>query len=470
MRNIIDVVEESVDRAADARYGPDGLNIVVATNRKASAAAAEQVALKYGSGDNMSMPGVPIAVKDNISTLDMPTTCASRILAGYTSPYEATAITKLRASGAVVIAKTNMDEFAMGSSTETSAFGPTRNPIDPERSPGGSSGGSAAAVAAGITAIALGSETGGSVRQPAAFCGVVGIKPTYGRISRFGLVAFGSSLDQIGVCARTVREGAVATYAMSGRDPYDSTSVDVPVPMGPPDVQVYRGKTLVGVTIGIPSEYFPSSLDSDVRARCDVAIEVLRGLGANIVEVSLPHTSLAIPVYYIIAPAEASSNLARFDGVRYGPRAADTADLRAMYDATRSRGFGDEVQRRIMIGTYVLSHGYYDAYYKKAQSVRALIARDFSTVFATGVDALFTPTTPTPAFRLGAVTDPYEMYMSDIFTVTANLAGIPAISIPIGRVGGLPIGGQFLAKHFDEPRMFHVAAALEAALGEEAHA
>ena len=470
MQNLIDMVNESVDRATDARFGPAGFNIVVATNRASSLACAEQVALQYGRGDNMSLAGVPIAVKDNIATLDMPTTCASRILAGYTSPYEATAITKLRASGAVVVAKTNMDEFAMGSSTETSVYGPTRNPIDPDRTPGGSSGGSAAAVAAGITTIALGSETGGSVRQPAAFCGVVGVKPTYGRISRFGLVAFGSSLDQIGVCARTVRDGAIATYAMSGRDPYDSTSADVPVPSNPVEVEAYRGKTLNGVTIGIPSEYFPPSLDADVRARCDVAIEVLRGLGAKIVDVSLPHTSLAIPVYYVIAPAEASSNLARFDGVRYGPRAADTTDLRAMYDATRSRGFGAEVQRRIMIGTYVLSHGYYDAYYKKAQSVRALIARDFATVFASGVDALFTPTTPTPAFRLGAVTDPYEMYMSDIFTVTANLAGIPAISIPIGRVDGLPIGGQFLARHFDEPRMFHVAAALEAALGEEAHA
>ena len=303
MRNLIDMINESVDRAIDPRFGRDGLNIVVATNRKASADCAEQVALHYGRGDSMSLPGVPIAVKDNIATLDMPTTCASRILAGYTSPYEATAITKLRANGAVVVAKTNMDEFAMGSSTETSAYGPTRNPIDPERAPGGSSGGSAAAVAAGITNIALGSETGGSVRQPAAFCGVVGVKPTYGRISRFGLIAFGSSLDQIGVCARTVREGAVATYAMSGRDPYDSTSADVPVPPAPPDVKAYRGKTLDGVTVGIPSEYFPPSLDSSVRARCDVAIEVLRGLGAKIVEVSLPHTPLAIPVYYIIAPA-----------------------------------------------------------------------------------------------------------------------------------------------------------------------
>jgi aspartyl-tRNA(Asn)/glutamyl-tRNA(Gln) amidotransferase subunit A len=472
MRNIIDAVAEAADRATDVRFGPDGLNIVVATNRESSIAAAEQVALAYGSaaGEAMPLAGVPIVVKDNIATLDMPTTCASRILAGYTSPYEATAITRLRNAGAVVVAKTNMDEFAMGSSTETSAYGATRNPVDPERSPGGSSGGSAAAVAAGITNIALGSETGGSVRQPAAFCGVVGVKPTYGRVSRFGLVAFGSSLDQIGVLARSVREAAVATYAMSGTDRYDSTVVDVPVPPAPPDVEAYRGRTLDGVTIGIPSEFFPATLDSAVRARCDVAIEVMRGLGAKIVDVSLPHTSLAIPVYYIIAPAEASSNLARFDGVRYGPRAADGADLRAMYDETRSRGFGEEVKRRILIGTYVLSHGYYDAYYKKAQAVRALISRDFDTVFASGVDALFTPTTPTPAFKLGAVTDPYEMYMSDIFTVTANLAGVPAISVPIGRVAGLPIGGQIITSHFDEPRMFHVAAALEAALGEEAHA
>lgn len=467
MQNIVDAVNESASRAADPRFGRDGLNIIVATNRKSSAAHAEQVALAYGRGETMSLAGVPIAVKDNIATLDMPTTCASRILAGYTSPYEATAVARLRANGAVVVAKTNMDEFAMGSSTENSAYGPARNPIDPERVPGGSSGGSAAAVAAGITNIALGSETGGSVRQPAAFCGVVGVKPTYGRVSRFGLVAFGSSLDQIGVCARTVRESAIATYAMSGRDPYDSTSADVPVPSQ--DVQSNDGARLDGVTIGIPAEYFPESLDSAVRSKCDAAIETMRSIGAKVVAVSLPHTSLAIPVYYIIAPAEASSNLARFDGVRYGPRAAGAADLRAMYEATRNGGFGAEVQRRILIGTYVLSHGYYDAYYKKAQSVRSLIVRDFSTVFASGVDAIFTPTTPTPAFKLGAVTDPYEMYMSDIFTVTANLAGIPAMSLPIGRVGGLPVGGQIMARHFDEPRMFQVAAALENALGEEAH-
>ena len=470
MRNIVDDIHEGIARATDARFGSGGLNIVVATNAKASAACADQVAERYGCGDPMPLAGAPIAVKDNIATLDMPTTCGSRILAGYVSPYEATAISKLRACGAVVVAKTNMDEFAMGSSTETSAYGPTHNPVDPERSPGGSSGGSAAAVAAGITNIALGSETGGSVRQPAAFCGVVGIKPTYGRISRYGLVAFGSSLDQVGVFSRSVRAGAVAMYAMSGRDPHDATCADVPVPPPPPEVEAFRGRTLDGVTVGIPTEYFPDTLDRDVRARCDVAIEVLRGLGAKIEAVSLPHTSLAVPVYYIIAPAEASSNLARFDGVRYGPRAEGATDLRGMYEATRSRGFGAEVQRRILIGTYVLSHGYYDAYYRKAQSVRALIARDFQTVFAAGIDVMFTPTTPTPAFKLGAVTDPYEMYMSDIFTAPVNLAGIPAMSIPIGRVGGLPVGGQFIARHFDEPRMFQVAAALESALGGEAHA
>lgn len=470
--NIIDSVSAAADRAADRRYGPDGLNIILATNRKAARDNAEKVAVAYGSnGDAMPLVGVPIAVKDNIATLEMPTTCGSRILRGYTSPYEATAITMLRKAGAVVVAKTNMDEFAMGSSTEHSAYGPTLNPLDPTRTPGGSSGGSAAAVAAGIVRVALGSETGGSVRQPAAFCGVVGVKPTYGRISRFGLVAFGSSLDQIGVCARTVHEAAAATYAMSGRDRYDATSADVPVPEALVPVKALRGRSLAGTTIGVPTEYFPESLHPGVRARCDIAIEILRGMGATIREVSLPHTSLAIPVYYVIAPAEASSNLARFDGVRYGPRwNTPDGDLRGMYDATRSEGFGAEVKRRIMIGTYVLSHGYYDAYYRKAQSVRTLIAQDFASVFAGGVDVLFTPTTPTPAFELGAMADPYEMYLSDIFTVTANLAGIPGISIPIGRVDKLPVGGQFLAKHFDEPTMFHVAAALEAAMGEEANA
>ena len=461
-------ISAALDRAESPSFGPNGLNIVLATNRQAALQAADDVARAHETmGATMSLAGVPIAVKDNIATLDTPTTCGSRILRGYTSPYQATAITKLREQGAVVVAKTNMDEFAMGSSTENSSYGPTKNPIDPTRAPGGSSGGSAAAVAAGIVPIALGSETGGSVRQPAAFCGIVGVKPTYGRVSRFGLVAFGSSLDQIGVFANTVDDAAKATYATAGRDPLDATSADTPVPAH----QTYSASAtpLAGVTIGRPIEYFPDSLDAGVRARCDAALETLRGLGATIRDVSLPHTKLAIPVYYIIAPAEASSNLARFDGVRYGPRHTGTGELQSLYETTRSEGFGPEVQRRILIGTYVLSHGYYDAYYKKAQSVRTLITQDFTNAFASGIDALFTPTTPTPAFKLGAVTDPYEMYLSDIFTATANLAGVPAMSQPIGRVDGLPVGGQLIANHFDEPTMFRVAAALEHALGEEAH-
>ena len=471
--DIVDGITTAVDRATDPRYGPDALNIVLATNRAATLESAEAVARRHATGETpMPLAGVPVAVKDNIATLDTPTTCGSRILRGYTSPYEATAIARLREHGAVVVAKTNMDEFAMGSSTEHSAYGPTRNPIDPTRVPGGSSGGSAAAVAAGIVPIALGSETGGSVRQPAAFCGVIGVKPTYGRVSRFGLVAFGSSLDQIGVFATSVRDAAVATYAISGCDPYDATSVDVPVPTYEPTSEEDQTDTrtpLAGITVGRPVEYFPDSLHPGVKARCDAALNALRRLGATVRDVSLPHTSLAIPVYYIIAPAEASSNLARFDGVRYGPRWPGDGDLHGLYESTRSEGFGAEVQRRILIGTYVLSHGYYDAYYKKAQEVRTLITEDFRAAFASGIDVLFTPTTPTPAFPLGAVTDPYEMYLSDIFTATANLAGVPAMSQPIGRVDGLPVGGQLITRHFDEPTMFRVAAALERALGEEAH-
>ncbi|HYV99430.1 MAG TPA: amidase family protein, partial [Gemmatimonadaceae bacterium] len=336
--------------------------------------------------------------------------------------------------------------------------GPARNPVDPSRVPGGSSGGSAAAVAAGIVDIALGSETGGSVRQPASFCGVVGVKPTYGRVSRFGLVAFASSLDQIGVVGKTVSDAARGLHAIAGVDANDATSADVPVD----DYPAAATRNLSGVVIGMPAEYFPDSLDPSVRARCDAAADALRAAGATIRPVSLPHTEYAIPVYYIIAPAECSSNLARFDGVRYGVR-TEGDGLRGMYEATRGNGFGAEVTRRILLGTYVLSHGYYDAYYRKAQQVRALIARDFAQVFASGVHALFTPTAPTPAFPLSAITDPYEMYMSDIFTVTANLAGIPGISVPIGRVRGLPVGGQILAPHFAEQMMFRVAFALEAA-------
>ena len=460
-----EAVGASLDAVAASRGGQGGLNYMLWSDREAAIDEARAADRRMdGAPPSGALAGIPIAVKDNIATRTLPTTCGSRILAGYVSPYEATAVRRLRESGAIVVGKTNMDEFAMGSSTEHSAWGPTLNPVDPARVPGGSSGGSAAAVAAGAVRIALGSETGGSVRQPAAFCGVVGVKPTYGRVSRYGLVAFASSLDQIGVFGRTVDDAALAMEVIAGRDPMDATSAIEEVPL-------YREAArarLDGVVIGRPKEYFPPELDRRVADRCERALEALRALGAEIRDVSLPHTHLAIPVYYIIAPAEASSNLARFDGVRYGLR-VEGDGLRAMYDATRSQGFGAEVTRRILLGTYVLSAGYYDAYYKKAQSVRTLIAADFANVFDAGVHALFTPTTPTPAFTLGSTADPYEMYMNDIFTATANLAGVPAMSVPIGRVDGLPVGGQILTGHMREAEMFGVAYALEAALGAEAH-
>ncbi len=454
-------------RAAAVGAGREGLNIILAENPEAEREAEALGADSRDASRPRPLLGVPVALKDNIATLQMPTTCGSRILAGYRSPYEATVARRLRDAGAVLFCTTNMDEFAMGSSTEHSAYGPTRNPVDPTRVPGGSSGGSAAAVAAGIVPIALGSETGGSVRQPASFCGVVGVKPTYGRVSRFGLVAFASSLDQVGVLARTVGDAALGLRVIAGRDPLDATSAEVPVP---DYADVARraaragGRPLAGTVVGRPREYFPEQLHTGVRERCAAALDALRRLGAEIRDVSLPHTDYAIPVYYIVAPAEASSNLARFDGVRYGPR-VPRESLVEMYDATRSVGFGPEVTRRILLGTYVLSAGYYDAYYRRAQAVRALIAADFRRVFADGVDVLFTPTTPGPAFPIGAVSDPYEMYLNDIFTATANLAGVPAISVPVGATGGLPIGGQIIAPHFGEARMFAVAAALEAALG-----
>jgi aspartyl-tRNA(Asn)/glutamyl-tRNA(Gln) amidotransferase subunit A len=414
--------------------------------------------------ERASLFGVPFAAKDNIAVAGLQLSCGSRILDGYISPYTATVIDRLRDAGGVLVGKTNLDEFAMGSSTENSAFGPTRNPRDPGLVPGGSSGGSAAAVAAGVVPIALGSETGGSVRQPAAFCGVVGVKPTYGRVSRFGLVAFGSSLDQIGVFGGDVSDAALALRAIAGRDDRDATSADVPVPD-----YAENPDTLKGVVIGRPREYFPPELDPRMQALCDRALDRFRSLGAEVRDVSLPHTSLAIPAYYVVAPAEASSNLARFDGVRYGLREPGDGSLRGMYEATRTAGFGPEVTRRIMLGTYVLSAGYYDAYYRKAMQARTLIAGDFRKVFAGGVHALFTPTTPTTAFAFGSRSDPYEMYLSDVFTCTANLSGVPALSLPIGRVGKLPVGGQIITTHFDESRMFQLAFALERALGREAH-
>ena len=467
-----DTVAASFDTADRLAAGSDGLNAILWSDRELSLRDAKSLAegmAQAGTGGRVA--GVPIAVKDNIATLGLPTTCASKILKGYISPYEATAIVRLREQGAIVVSKTNMDEFAMGSSTENSAYGPARNPHDVRRVTGGSSGGSAAAVAAGIVPVSLGSETGGSVRQPAAFCGIVGVKPTYGRVSRHGLVAFASSLDQIGPMARNVDDAALTMEIIAGLDPFDSTSSSTPVGSYRDQYQslATNPSPLAGMKIGVPEEYFPENLDPGIRQLCLRAVDALKSLGAKVIDVKLPHTPLAIPVYYIVAPAEASSNLARFDGVRYGFRAEDASTLSELYSITRSKGFGPEVTRRILLGTYVLSAGYYDAYYKKAQAVRALITRDFGAVFGDGVDALFTPTTPTTAFPIGGITDPYEMYLSDIFTVTANLAGVPAMSLPIGRVDGLPVGGQIIAPHFGEAAMFRAAYALEGALGQEAH-
>jgi aspartyl-tRNA(Asn)/glutamyl-tRNA(Gln) amidotransferase subunit A len=459
-----ETLDAAIARAKEVKAGRDGLNVFAWRDDEDARKQARGVGEHLADTTTGLLLGVPVAVKDIIATLTMPTTCGSRILEGYVSPYEATVVKRLRDAGAVIFGKTNMDEFAMGSSTEHSAYGPTRNPIAPDRVPGGSSGGSAAAVASGIVSVALGSETGGSVRQPAAFCGIVGVKPTYGRVSRFGLVAFASSLDQVGVFGTTVDDAARGLRVIAGHDKMDSTSAEIPVP----DYHGVSEAGVKGMVIGLPKEYFPASLDPGIRARCDAAVEHLRALGATIKHVSLPHTDMAIPVYYIVAPAEASANLARFDGVRYGLR-IEGDGLRGMYEATRSGGFGPEVTRRILLGTYVLSAGYYDAYYRKAQQVRTLIADDFRRVFESGVDVLFTPTAPSTAFPIGAISDPYEMYLSDIFTATANLAGVPAMSQPIGRIGGLPVGGQFLTSHFEESRMFTAAYALERALGAEAH-
>mgnify|MGYP001243076265 FL=1 len=459
----VDVVRSALDAIERDDRGPDGLNAFLTVDRAAAEAAAAAADAMRGSEGKKPLLGVPVAVKDNICTLGLPTTCGSRILEGYRSPFEATAIRKLREAGAVVVGKTNLDEFAMGSSTENSAFGPTRNPHDHARVPGGSSGGSAAAVAAGMVPAALGSETGGSVRQPASFCGVVGIKPTYGRVSRYGLVAFASSLDQIGTFGRTVEDAALLLEVISGHDRFDSTTADRPAP----DLTSRMYDGIEGLVVGVPKEYFPAELDAGIASLCREAIERLRAAGAVIREVSLPHSRYAIPTYYILAPAEASSNLARFDGVHYGLRAPGASSTAAVYDESRSIGFGAEVKRRIMLGTYVLSAGYHDQYYGRAQRVRALIARDFRRVFDDGVDVIFTPTTPSVAFRVGErVDDPYQMYLADIFTATANLTGIPGISVPIGTVDGLPAGGQFLANHWDEATMVRAAAALERALKE----
>ncbi len=409
------------------------------------------------------LAGIPVAVKDNLLTDGLETTCASRILSGFVPTRDATAVARLKAAGAVVICKTNLDEFAMGSSTENSAFGPTRNPWDLERVPGGSSGGSAAAVAAGFAPMALGSDTGGSVRQPAAFCGVVGLKPTYGRVSRSGLVAFGSSLDQIGPITATVADAARALAAMAGPDLLDSTSSPAPV-------DDYIGSLdggVKGMRIGLPREYFGEGIDSEIAGAVRHAAERLEGEGARVEEVSLPHTRYAIPTYYLIATAEASSNLARYDGVRFGMRLDPRGRLGEMYRATRGAGFGAEVKRRILLGTYALSAGYRDAFYGKAQRVRALLRRDFEIVFDSGVDVLLCPTTPTTAFRVGAkIDDPLAMYLSDICTATPSLAGVPAISVPIGLSSShLPIAAQLIGGDFSEALLLRTAAVLERLFG-----
>ncbi|HBZ71821.1 MAG TPA: Asp-tRNA(Asn)/Glu-tRNA(Gln) amidotransferase GatCAB subunit A [Deltaproteobacteria bacterium] len=421
---------------------------------RARAEAAEADARMTLGERRSALEGIPVAIKDNMVQAGEPTTCGSRILAGFVSPYDATVVTKLRRAGAVIIGRTNLDEFAMGSSTENSAFGPSRNPWDLTRTPGGSSGGSAAAVAAGVVPLALGSDTGGSIRQPAACTGIAGIKPTYGRVSRYGLVAFASSLDQIGTFTRSAADSAAALEVLCGHDPHDSTSLPEPVP---PYTQRLSGD-VSGLVIGLPREYLvEEGVDPGVLQCVREAVAELERCGAKTREVSLPHTKYAIATYYLIATAEASSNLARYDGVRYGHRAANAKDVGLMYRRTRSEGFGAEVKRRILLGTYVLSAGYYDAYYRKAQQVRTLLRRDFEQAFA-GCDLIATPTAPEVAFRLGEkASDPLRMYLSDVYTVSANLAGIPGLSIPCGFAHGLPVGLQLLGKPLDEATVLRAA-------------
>ncbi len=404
--------------------------------------------------------GVPVGIKDVMSMRGLRTTAGSKILENYIPPFDCTAVARIEVAGAVVLGKMNCDEFAMGSSNENSAYHAVRNPRDLNRVPGGSSGGSAAAVAADMAVVTLGSDTGGSIRQPASFCGVVGLMPTYGRVSRYGLIAFASSLDHIGPLTKTVKDAAIVLRTIAGRDPMDSTSADVPVP----DYVAELDKPVRGIKLGVAKEYFGEGLDDEVRQAVEAAIDKLKGLGCEIVPVSLPHTPYAIPTYYLIATAEASANLARFDGVRYGHRAKAVKTLSEMYRRSRDEGFGAEVKRRIMLGTYALSAGYYDAYYLKAQKVRTLLTRDFDEAFRK-VDAIVTPTSPTAAFRLGEKSnDPLAMYLADIYTVTADLAGIPGISVPCGETKEkLPIGLQILGKHFDEATILRVAHGYEQA-------
>ena len=417
---------------------------------------------KIAKGEKVgALAGVPVSIKDNMVSLNDPSASCSKILDGYIGIYDATVVTKLKEADAIIIGKTNMDEFAMGGSTKTSYYKLTKNPWDTSKVPGGSSGGAASSIASQQCFISLGSDTGGSIRQPASFCGVVGLKPTYGRVSRYGLMAFASSLDQIGPLAKNVEDIALAMNVIAGYDDYDGTVKNIPVP----DYTEFLGKDIKGVKIGVPKEYFVDGMNENVKSIMMDALEKLKEAGAELVDVSLPHTKYALPTYYILAPAEASSNLARFDGIRYGYRSKNAKDFNDLYVKSRSEGFGSEVKRRIMIGTYVLSAGFYDAYFKKAQKARALIKADFDKAFET-VDMIFTPVAPTPAFSLDAVKTPLELYLEDIFTLSANLAGVPGLSIPAGMTEGLPVGIQLLGKHFDEGNLIAVGSAFEKIRGE----
>jgi len=429
------------------------LNAMISVTRDSALAAAAEADRAIAAGRAGPLTGVPLLHKDIFCTEGVRTTCGSRMLDNFVSPYDATVVARLKAAGTVMLGKTNMDEFAMGSSNENSFYGPVRNPWNPALVPGGSSGGSAAGVAARLAPAATGTDTGGSIRQPAALCGVTGVKPTYGRVSRYGMIAFASSLDQAGVLATSAEDAALVLGAMAGFDPRDSTSVDRPVP----DYAAALNAPLAGLRIGLLKEFFDKGLDPENERRVREALAVYERLGATLREVSLPNLPLSVPTYYVVAPAECSSNLARFDGVRFGHRCENPRDLADLYERSRGEGFGPEVKRRIMTGTYVLSAGYYDAYYLKAQKVRQLIARDFARAFEQ-VDVLMGPTTPTPAFPIGAKTsDPITMYLNDIYTIGANLAGLPAISIPAGFVEGLPVGLQIVGPHFAEAKLLNVA-------------
>ena len=437
------------------------LNVYLSLPKERALEQAARVDAAAAKGDPLGpLAGIPVGIKDVLVVKGAPATAGSKILQGYRPPYDATAVQRLEAAGAVLLGKINCDEFAMGSSNENSAYGPVRNPVDTDRVPGGSSGGSAAAVAANLAVATLGSDTGGSIRQPASFCGVVGVLPTYGRVSRYGLIAFASSLDRVGPFAANVRDAATLLGVIAGHDPKDATSSPAPVP----DYAAESDKGAQGLRIGVPAEYFAEGLDPEVRAAIEKGIAALQAAGCTVQPVSLPNTKYAVPVYYLIATAEASANLARFDGVRYGHRSADSATLSAMYSHSRDEGFGAEVKRRILLGTYALSAGYYDAYYGKAQQVRRLLAEEFLRAFAQ-VDAIVTPTAPTPAFKLGEKTgDPLAMYLADIYTVTASLSGICGVTVPCGTTNaGLPVGMQVLAAHLNESTAFRVARAVEAA-------